>query len=354
MIPSASSSTCPRVFLNLSRTCSSDVGIKMLTMSTLQSIAVATSCSRARANPQMRASRPRFATAFTHSFSWGDTAGNPASITSMPMVSSIRAIPTFSSQENETPGVCSPSLSVTSQISIFHGFMAASFRTCPFNNQCPRPVRDHELLFQRQFIICTADNRTCKGKVPDRIIHRLHSGHSRAVVLHYNSQERKLLFIDINQCIQPRMEQGIIPYERDMGTSCGNSNACTHPITCQTQFIGLCHGKDRTARIADHAQVPLLHDIHHQFERTSPAECAVISPFFHRLRSFPGDRWLESTVIADKRPAVLLYFEDTSCLIRQGMNSNDPAFPRCGSGSGWFSCPGIQWGCVNPGKHFPV
>src|SRR5665647_2393977 len=193
MIPSASSSTCPRVFLNLSRTCSSDVGIKMLTMSTLQSIAVATSCSRARANPQMRASRPRFATAFTHSFSWGDTAGNPASITSMPMVSSIRAIPTFSSQENETPGVYSPSLSVTSQISIFHGFMAASFRTCPFNHQRSWPVRDHELLFQRQFIVGTADNRVCPADIGDGIIGRLFAGHCRAFVIHHNTQERELL-----------------------------------------------------------------------------------------------------------------------------------------------------------------
>ena len=43
---------------------------------------------RARANPQIRASRPRFAIVFTHCFSFAETAGNPASMTSIPISSS--------------------------------------------------------------------------------------------------------------------------------------------------------------------------------------------------------------------------------------------------------------------------
>ena len=101
----------------------------MLTISTSQSIAVWISPSRAREKPQMRASSPRFAITFTHCFSFADTAGKPASMTSMPIPSSMVAISTFSWQENETPGVCSPSRKVTSQISICNGFMTVSLRT---------------------------------------------------------------------------------------------------------------------------------------------------------------------------------------------------------------------------------
>jgi hypothetical protein len=39
----------------------------------------------------------------------------PASIVSTPRISSLRAIKTFSSVESDTPGVCSPSLSVVSK-----------------------------------------------------------------------------------------------------------------------------------------------------------------------------------------------------------------------------------------------
>src|SRR5512136_423173 len=244
MTSSASSSTCSRGFLNLSRTCSSDVGIKILTMSTSQSIAVATSGSRARANPQTRAVSPRFAIVFTHSFSLGDTAGNPASMSSIPMVSSCCAIFTFSWQENETPGVCSPSLSVTLQISIFHGFMAAPFRTYPFNDKSTWPVLNHDLLIQRVFIIRTADNRVCKSDVADRIIHRLHPCHGRAPVLHHDAQERELLFIYIDQRIQAGMEQGIISYKSNPCAPGGYRNACTHTIARQAKFVGWIHSKD--------------------------------------------------------------------------------------------------------------
>ncbi|OPX72464.1 MAG: hypothetical protein A4E39_01508 [Methanoregulaceae archaeon PtaB.Bin152] len=49
--------------------CRSDVGMKMLTMSTPASIAASTSAFRALARQQMRASSPSDATALTQRFS---------------------------------------------------------------------------------------------------------------------------------------------------------------------------------------------------------------------------------------------------------------------------------------------
>src|SRR5512136_2729062 len=49
--------------------------------------------------------------------------GNPASMTSTPTWSRSWAMFIFSSRVKETPGVCSPSRSVTSQISTCHAFI---------------------------------------------------------------------------------------------------------------------------------------------------------------------------------------------------------------------------------------
>ena len=106
--------------------CNSDVAMNMLTMSTSQPIATSMSGITERDRQHIFASRPMFAISLTVSLSVWDTTGKPASITSMPMLSSSWAIRFFSSFVKAVPGVCSPSLRVTSHISMSPGFFPKS------------------------------------------------------------------------------------------------------------------------------------------------------------------------------------------------------------------------------------
>ena len=96
----------------------SDVAMKTWTKSTLHFNAVSMSFGSALANPHISLFNPACAISFTASASPLDVIGNPASIVSTPSLSNWIAIFNLSSGVRLTPGVCSPSLSVVSNILI--------------------------------------------------------------------------------------------------------------------------------------------------------------------------------------------------------------------------------------------
>ncbi|OPX72149.1 MAG: hypothetical protein A4E43_01605 [Methanosaeta sp. PtaB.Bin005] len=102
--------------------------MKTLIMSTPQSIAASTSFLTDRERAEILALSPRLQTSFTAFISAAETTGKPASITSTPISSSRRAISSFSSALKTTPGICSPSRKVTSQISMSRGGVPARLR----------------------------------------------------------------------------------------------------------------------------------------------------------------------------------------------------------------------------------
>ena len=67
---------------------------------------------------------------FTALRSPSEITGNPVSIASIPNASNFFAMFSFCSGESETPGVCSPSLNVVSNILIFnvHSFVMQQFQ----------------------------------------------------------------------------------------------------------------------------------------------------------------------------------------------------------------------------------
>jgi len=92
--------------------------MKTLIISTPQSNAASTSFLTERERADILASRPRLQTSRTAFISAAETTGNPASMTSTPISSRRRAISSFSSALKTTPGICSPSRRLTSQISM--------------------------------------------------------------------------------------------------------------------------------------------------------------------------------------------------------------------------------------------
>ena len=72
-----------------------------------------------RAKPHISAFNPSLFILLIACISPLETIGKPASIVSIPNLSSLIAIWTFCSGVIETPGVCSPSLSVVSNILTF-------------------------------------------------------------------------------------------------------------------------------------------------------------------------------------------------------------------------------------------
>ena len=87
----------------------------------------------ALANPHISLFNPVSAIAFTASASPLDVIGNPASMVSTPSLSNCIAISSLSSGVRLTPGVCSPSLSVVSNIFInllLSAILFSSFNSC--------------------------------------------------------------------------------------------------------------------------------------------------------------------------------------------------------------------------------
>lgn len=105
----------------------SEVAMKTLTMSTSQARAASTSLGTDRDRTEILESRPRLETSRTALISASETTGKPASMISTPTSFSLMAISIFSSDLKTTPGICSPSLGVTSQTSIsIFGVLAIS------------------------------------------------------------------------------------------------------------------------------------------------------------------------------------------------------------------------------------
>ncbi|OPX67291.1 MAG: hypothetical protein A4E30_00042 [Methanomassiliicoccales archaeon PtaB.Bin215] len=94
--------------------CRSDVPMKRSTMSTPASTEASMSSLVILERTRMSASRFSSQIAFTDAFSLSETAGKPASIWCTCISSSLRAMATFWSKLNVTPGVCSPSRRVES------------------------------------------------------------------------------------------------------------------------------------------------------------------------------------------------------------------------------------------------
>ena len=65
--------------------------------------------------------KPRLDISLTIPNSIAEIAGNPAAIFAVPISSKNVAILIFSSNVRKTPGVCSPSLNVSSQMDTFRG-----------------------------------------------------------------------------------------------------------------------------------------------------------------------------------------------------------------------------------------
>ncbi len=92
------------------------MGITKCTLSTSHSNAASTSILSARAKLHISADKPSETIFLIPSLSPSEVIADPASITSTPNSSNLMAILNFSSGVRETPGVCSPSLSVVSNI----------------------------------------------------------------------------------------------------------------------------------------------------------------------------------------------------------------------------------------------
>ncbi len=111
----ARSRTSSRVVCIESSICTSLVEAKTCTISAPVSSAVSTSLSTIRAKAQV-VELVDSAMSRTAANSASPLAGKPASMTWVPISSSIDAISRFSSGENEVRGVCSPSRRVVSKI----------------------------------------------------------------------------------------------------------------------------------------------------------------------------------------------------------------------------------------------
>ena len=111
----------------------SEVAMKTCTKSTLHFNTVSISFGSALANPHISLFNPASAIAFTASASPLDVIGNPASIVSTPSLSNCIAIFNLSSGVRLTPGVCSPSRNVVSNILInlfLSAILLSSFNSC--------------------------------------------------------------------------------------------------------------------------------------------------------------------------------------------------------------------------------
>jgi len=80
--------------------------------------------------------------------------------------------------------------------------MVCPLRAFCFHNHRQRPVRRADNLPEAAFIFRTADDRIGPGKVGDGIDRGLPTGHRSTVILHHDTQERKSLFIHIDQGIE--------------------------------------------------------------------------------------------------------------------------------------------------------
>ncbi len=105
---------------------SSETGATRFTVSTSQSIAASMSLRNSRAKELISALKPSPVINLMALRSPSDTIGVPASMISTPRRSSCRAIISFCSGVNDTPGVCSPSRSVVSSIFTLSGFNSTS------------------------------------------------------------------------------------------------------------------------------------------------------------------------------------------------------------------------------------
>ncbi len=94
---------------------------KMAMWVTPLSITASTSAGTVRAAASTFDLRPAVASSRTARASSGETTGIPALRTPTPMPASFSAMRSFSSGVNRTPGVCSPSRSVSSQMTIDSG-----------------------------------------------------------------------------------------------------------------------------------------------------------------------------------------------------------------------------------------
>ena len=103
----------------------SDPAVNSAISSTSQAMHASTSFRTVRAAAMIVASRPAFAIIRTPRASSLETTGIPTSIIGTWTSSRTRAIRTFSSGVYATPGVCSPSRKVSSQIRMPFGIRAA-------------------------------------------------------------------------------------------------------------------------------------------------------------------------------------------------------------------------------------
>src|SRR5512136_3319835 len=138
--------------------------------------------------------------------------GNPASMTSTPTWSRIWAMFIFSSRVKETPGVCSPSLSVTSQISTCHGFIRFPLGAVSLDNHGSRPLPLPDVAGKVR-MIGRDDHRVRPPDVGDRIVSRLSPGHPEPIVRKNDAEEREMLLVGIHERIHPRVEEGEVPAE---------------------------------------------------------------------------------------------------------------------------------------------
>ena len=119
--------TCSGVMFKAYFICTSEVEMNVWIEFTSHAMAASMSLFKVRVTAHISASKPAFIRSLNAFSSPSEADGKPASIASTPSLSSWLPISIFSSGVRETPGVCSPSLSVVSKILIYSNLTHLSY-----------------------------------------------------------------------------------------------------------------------------------------------------------------------------------------------------------------------------------
>src|SRR5690606_28482070 len=76
-------------------------------------------------------------------------------------------------------------------------------------------------------------------------------GHSHAPVLEHDAEEGESLFIHIDEALEPRMQECIVPYQGNMRAPGSNPDGTAKTITGACDAIGRIQRQDRTSCISD-------------------------------------------------------------------------------------------------------
>jgi hypothetical protein len=85
--------------------------------------------------------------------------------------------------------------------------MVAPLGACSFNNKGLWSSGESEEILYLSGLTGRAGDRVCPCEIPFQVIDRLAAGHSHPVVLEDDAEQRVVLFIHINECVDAGVEE---------------------------------------------------------------------------------------------------------------------------------------------------